>query len=171
MLLEAHKIFANLSWILLIVILISRPLAEIVGNKILFRFLRYRKRMGIACGLAAISHVVFFLIGSGLLGVYFSDPMFWSPNTFFGWGSLALVAMFFPLLTSNNFSLRYFGRHWKKIQRLAYLVFVATAVHVAMVKNDWLTVVAPTTVWLLLWVWAEIKRVKKNSANNIEKYC
>ncbi|MBU4216307.1 ferric reductase-like transmembrane domain-containing protein [Candidatus Parcubacteria bacterium] len=161
MFLETHTFFANLSWILLIIILVSRPLAEITKNKILFRVLRYRKQLGVICGLAAIVHVLFFLLGSGLAGIYFLDAEFWSLQNFYGWGSLAVVAMLFPLLTSNNFSLHFFGKYWKKIQRGTYLVFIATAIHIAMVKDEWFEVMGPVLIWLFLWTWAELRRRKR----------
>lgn len=164
MLLETHSFFANLSWLLLNIILISRPLAVMTRNKYLFKLLRFRRELGILCGLSAIIHASFFLLGSNLILAFFTDSHFWSLDSFFGWGSLALILMLAPLLTSNDYSIRFFKKYWKKIQQVTYGVYLATAIHVAMVSEDFLGILLPVSIWLALWLYAQ--RIMKNRAVN-----
>lgn len=157
MYLETHDIFAKLSWILLNVILISRPLATLTKNKHLFKLLKFRKALGIICGLSAIIHVLFFLYGSGLISTFFTDSRYWSLNNFYGWGMLALILMLVPLATSNNYSIRLFNKNWKKLQQITYGVYLATAVHIAMISGEFVKVIIPVIIWAILWLLAHYK--------------
>lgn len=149
-----HIIFAKLSWFLLIFILYVRPLADIFRWKIFFEIMRYRKWMGIVCGVSAILHAFLFLYKINSLGSFFTRSAFWHLDSFLGWGSLALVAMMFPLLTSNLFSQKLLKRNWKRVQQVTYLTFVFTGIHVSMVRGSWLSGLVPAVVWVVLWVWA-----------------
>lgn len=151
---EIHLFFAKLSWFLLIVILYWRPLAQITKNKFLLQKLIYRKQLGIICGISAFLHAGIFLISSGLLGSYFSNPNFWRPDNFLFWGSLGAVAMFFPLITSNIFSQKILGKKWKALQMFSYPAFIFTGLHIALLKGYWLSGIAPVIVWAVLWLWA-----------------
>lgn len=163
---EIHILFAKISWLLLIVILIMRPLIEVTGDRNLGYLLRYRKNLGIASGIAALLHVGIFLVGMNLFTTYFTNGIFWSWHSYLGWGSFALVAMMFPLLTSNVFSQRRLRHWWKRVQKISYLVFIFTGVHIAMVKDEWLEAFIPIFIWAILWTWAEIKRAKRKRLND-----
>lgn len=155
---EIHKLFAVLSWILLILILYIRPLAEISRGKIFLKSLRYRKHLGILCGISAIFHFFIFIIGSNSLKNYFTQSYFWNLDNFLGWGSFALVFMFFPLFTSNKFSQLILKNNWKKVQQITYLVFIFTGVHIALATGNYVIGLLPILIWSILWVWAWKKR-------------
>jgi sulfoxide reductase heme-binding subunit YedZ len=150
-------LFAKISWILLIIILMSRPLNDLFRHKILILILRYRKYLGIVCGLSAFLHVILFLTSTSSLSSFFTNSLYWRFDNFFGWGSIALILMFFPLITSNKYSQRHLKLYWKKVQRLSYPVFILVAVHVVLVKRD-LAVSIPVVIWMILWVSAFIKK-------------
>lgn len=154
---EIHRLFAHLCWFLLIAILWSRPLADILGWKILRWVVSKRKILGIACGIAGILHAGIYLIGTGRLSVYFTDPFFWTPGNYLGWGSLALAAMMLPFVTSNRFSQRMLRRNWKKVQRLSYLAFVLAGVHIGAIHGEWASGLAPVAIWAVLWLAARKK--------------
>ena len=74
------------------------------------------------------------------------------------WGFLALFAIIPPLLTSNNFFRNLLKRRWKTVQKLSYIAFILTGVHVVIAKNSWIEGVLLVSVWLLFWVYAEFKK-------------
>lgn len=157
---EIHIVFAKISWILLSIILFWRPLAQILNNKFLLKKLSYRKHLGIICGFSAILHVLIYLIGSGLMSVYFFEESFWSFKNLFGWGNLALLTLLIPFLTSNNFSQKFLKKRWKTLQQFSYLAFIFTGIHVALAKGEWLAGLLPVIIWAVLWIWAR-KRFSK----------
>lgn len=154
---EIHVLFAKISWFLLIAILLMRPLAQIGEWKFLQKNLWIRKQLGIVCGLAALMHVLVYLSESGIFAEYFFNPAFWSWKNLFGWGNLALIFLMVPFLTSNKVSQKYFKKDWQILQKFSYPAFVLTAIHVSLVKGQWLVGAVPVLVWLILWIWAEVK--------------
>ena len=150
-------LFAKISWILLIIILMARPLNDLYHHKILLLILKYRKYLGIICGISAFLHVILFSTAAGSLSDFFTNGLYWRLDNFFGWGSIALILMFFPLITSNKYSQVKLKSYWKKVQQLSYPVFILVAVHVVLVKRDWVVLV-PVVVWLILWVSAFFKK-------------
>jgi sulfoxide reductase heme-binding subunit YedZ len=162
---EPQVLFAQVSWISLIIILMVRPLNDLVHHKILVLILRYRKQLGIICGVSALLHVILFFYNTRGLGDFFVNSLYWRLDNFFGWGSLALVLILFPLITSNKYSQRHLKRYWKKIQQLSYPVFGLVAIHIILVKEE-LTALLPVAIWLILWILAFIKkkRIKKQAS-------
>ena len=148
---DSHIIFAWISWCLLILIMIMRPIAQLTSSRKIMRLLPYRKHLGLACGFAAIAHAGIFLVGSGLLYVYMTDPQFWQFSNLFGWGNLALVFLLFPFVTSNRASQRFLKRRWKTMQKFAYPAFIATAIHVAFATGTYVTSLVPLGMWMILW--------------------
>lgn len=152
---KIHLLFANISWYLLIGILYIRPLAEIFRWKPFFVILRYRRQLGILCGVSALFHATLYLWGTDALSLYFFDSFFWKLNTLFGWGSFALVAMLFPLMTSNTLSQKFFKRRWKSIQRFSYAAFILAGIHISFVRGEIYSSIVPIFLWavLLFWAW------------------
>ncbi|MFZ2310351.1 MAG: ferric reductase-like transmembrane domain-containing protein [Patescibacteria group bacterium] len=159
-------LFAKASWILLIIILMVRPLNDLFHHKILVLILRYRKYLGIICGLFAFLHVILFLTTTNGIRDFFTNSLYWRFDNFFGWGSIALILMFFPLITSNKYSQTRLKSYWKKIQQLSYPAFILVAVHVVLVKKEFSALI-PVTIWLILWVSAFFK--KKYQRKNLVK--
>lgn len=162
---EIHLLFAKISWLLLIVILFVRPLTDIFRWKFLYKILSFRKQLGIACGTAAFLHVLIYLFSIDMLGAYFSNSAFWQGDNLLGWGSFALVAMFFPLVTSNRFSQKLLKQNWKKVQRITYVTFIFVAIHVAFVKQGQLESLLIVFAWLVVWLWAWQKNKQRSFAN------
>jgi sulfoxide reductase heme-binding subunit YedZ len=154
---EIHILFAKLSWYLLIFILLMRPVGQVFNWKFLLKNLRYRKHLGIACGLAAILHVGIYLVYGRLLSVYFFDASFWSLRNLFGWGNLALLALLIPFATSNKASQKFFKKRWKTLQKFSYPALILTGVHVALSREEWLSTLVPISIWAIFWFWAWTK--------------
>jgi sulfoxide reductase heme-binding subunit YedZ len=119
----------RLSFLLLAVILFSKPLAVILNWKILDKFLGYRRQLGVLTFWFAVFH------GMGLLFLLnlFSGEGFARLVNLHGPalpGLLGLFGMILLGITSNNFSVIKLGSHrWKHIQLLAYPVFFFTSLH------------------------------------------
>ena len=158
---ELHVFFANISWFLLIVILYMRPLADITNSRKLRRLLKYRKHLGIVCGFAALIHVILYLISYDLLVPFFTESQFWQFDNLFGWGNIALIALFIPFITSNRTSQKFFKKRWKTLQYFAYPAFIFTGIHVSFAHGNVLHMI-PMFAWIVLWLWAYIlKKVRR----------
>jgi sulfoxide reductase heme-binding subunit YedZ len=153
-----HTLFATISWILLIIILYSRPLADIFRLRWLFILLRYRRQLGIASGVFAMLHIGFYLWGNAYFFSYLSEPSFLKWDNFILWGILAFIALLLPFLTSNNFSQRILKKKWKMLQNFSYLAFIFVGIHTWLVQEDVLFTLVPVFVWGVLWFWAYRKK-------------
>lgn len=60
----------------------------------------------------------------------FGEPAYWSLNHFALLAHLADITAVILLITSNNFSKRIMGIWWKRVQRLSYVYFYASAFYV-----------------------------------------
>lgn len=151
-------LFGKISWFLLALILISRPLAELSGWTPLLRGLKYRRYLGWACGIAALIHGSLFIsenrTGFALLLSDFRSYVFW--------GLAALAVLMVPLLTSNGFSRVILKGRWKLLQKFAYLAFISAAIHVFLIKKEWDALALPI-IWGSLWILAWKKRRKFNA--------
>ncbi len=161
-----HILFAKIAWYLLVAILLIRPLAELTGNKEVRFLMRYRKHLGIACGFAALLHVVIYIVGSGLLILYFTDGSFWTFTNLFGWGNVAFIALMIPFITSNQKSQRYFGRRWKTLQKFVYPAIILTGAHVVYATHSFIEGVLPVVVWGIIWLLAWYKKKCKKKQTN-----
>jgi len=121
----------------LITIVFSRPLADILPKlKILKKIVQSRKEIGIFCWSFILAHWVwFFLVNEYPLFSSILNPRFRDFSNFFWWwmaGGLIAIPL---LLTSNNYSIKFFWKYWKAIQRLTYLFFIFWAIHIRM--SNW----------------------------------
>ena len=154
---EWQQFFAGLAWVLLSLVMLIRPLAQVVRWSGWRSFLRYRRELGVAAGWAAIIHVFLYVYLAGFDYHFWLGPV-WNFNSLLGWGMLALIFMLPPLVCSNCFSQKVLKRYWKSVQRLSYLTFVFTAVHVSFVPGWFWWGMGPLLVWIVVWVGAEVKK-------------
>ena len=156
-----HTLFGTIAWILLIIILYSRPLADIFRLRWLFILLRYRRQLGIATGISAMLHIGIYLWGNDYFFSYFAEPSFWAWDNFILWGILAFIALLFPFITSNTLSQKILKKKWKLLQSFSYLAFIFVGVHMWFVKEEVLFTLVPVLVWGMLWLWAYRKKRKR----------
>lgn len=84
----------------------------------------FRRQLGKLVFLFAFSHYIL---------VRFLPSMTVLPLTPFElMGSLALVMLFFLFLTSNNLSMRYLGRGWKRLHRIIYVILWLVVLHTGL---------------------------------------
>jgi len=149
---DIHILFAQLAWILLIAVMIVRPANDLWGGSVWRWGMRYRQYLGIGAGVAAIIHIILFVWGKDL-GFDFWLSSAWNLQTLFGWGMLALICILPPLITSTIYAKKFFRKNWKRIQQLAYLAFLFTAIHIFLV-GDWGWGLGPWLIWVVLWLMA-----------------
>lgn len=159
--------FAWAAWITLLIIVLSRPLADLLQIKLIRKIQLNRKWLGLICGLAVILHVLVYAYTFNRPLTFLFSPSYWNFAKFTGWGGLAFVTMIPLLLTSNNFAIRLLKKNWKRIQRLTYLFFIASGIHIYLVGGKWLFTLVPMGIWLLVWVWAYFLNLHKR--NKVEQ--
>lgn len=108
---------------LLIFLLFVKPVATIFKSKFFMRAVTYRRESGIASFWFFIFHT------GGLIYVLRLTSISNYLVAFMFWGVIAGIGMLILVATSNNASIKYFKKNWKKIQYLSYPVLIATLVH------------------------------------------
>lgn len=130
---DDYKIFGSISWALLIVIMVVRPLADLFPGILLFRKLVITRRgMGVLSGMAALTHGIGYFY---LYPVAIGQSYLWALNQTFLYGIIALVFSTLLLVTSNNFSIKFLGKKWKWLQRGIYGMFYMTCIHIALIGH------------------------------------
>lgn len=148
-----QKKLGSLSWALLLAILFLSPLAKISQSKTLQTLMLFRREAGILMGVFAIEHSLLYFIKFNFPLASFLEPALWvraGNLNYIGWGSLALLLTIPLLITSNNFSMRLLKTHWKKLQRLTYLLFILVALHVVLVKYNYIQIIFIITAYIIL---------------------
>ena len=117
---------------LLIVALSLTPLRELIGpRRWMLWLIRNRRAIGVAAFFYLLLHLGFYVADMASLDAILDEALI--PSMLAGW--LGLAAMLAPALTSNDASMRLLGPRWKKLQRLVYVVAVATLVHWLLVHD------------------------------------
>lgn len=89
----------------------------------------YRRQLGITTFLLAFTHGMLVRIVARLtLGWY---PIARAPLFEF-FGTIALPFLFLLFATSNNTSVRYMGKWWKRFHRLVYIIVLFLLLHTAL---------------------------------------
>jgi len=144
------------SHLALFLVMVVRPTADIfTGVRWIRPLVILRKGVGVLSASVIVSFIIAKLIadaGGYLSG--FLTPAYWSLENLALFAHLADISAVLLLVTSNNLSKRLFGKNWKRIQRLSYVYFYASALYVFFVLNEtyvlfYLTVV--TAVTLIAW--------------------
>lgn len=118
--------------ITLFFVMVIRPLADIWTNTQYVRPLVILRK---GFGVVSASIVVAFLLAkiitdpSGYIQNFFTTAH-WSLTNYALFAHLADVTAVLLLITSNRFSKRILGTWWKRIQRLSYVYFYASALYV-----------------------------------------
>ena len=129
-------LFWQTAFYLLIVIMFSRPLRDIFPKvKILSKIVSIRKELWIIAWCFAFAHVIWYFLENTAPFSIIINPNIWSIDSFMAWWFIAFFVAIPLTLTSNTFSMiKMWGKNWKKLQYLAYIMFIATIIHIALVK-------------------------------------
>ena len=114
------------------------------------RLLQYRRELGVASFAYAAAHTVAYLWRKASWELIVEEAG--DPYLIAGWAALAL---FVPLaFTSNDASMRWLKRSWKRLHRLVYPAAILTFAHWVLSAFD------PTTAWLHIAALAAIEIVR-----------
>lgn len=145
------------SWILVMLILFVKPLGVIFKSRLLMMIVSLRRELGVAAFWMFLFH------GAGLIWMdqLFDLNLFLDWRGYLFWGGVAGVGMILLGLTSNNFSVKWLGKNWKRLQYVAYPVLFFATAHKTMVEERTVVpAIAIFTVFVVLKV-VEKWRVKK----------
>ncbi len=145
----------------LIFILFLSPLSKIFPRiKILTKLMVLRKQFWIIVWALVFAHFVWFMQVNNI-----QIPQLISENinplenytNFKFWWILWVIAMLFPFLTSNNFSIKLLKKKWKYLQYFSYLFFIFTILHLYFRKWE-IEEFLPLIIWIILkiLVWRKV---------------
>ncbi len=124
---------------LMIVAIALAPLQSLFGNGRLVGWLIARRRtFGVAAFGYAMLHLIFYIIDMGTMSDMLAE--FLAPGIWTGWAALALMAV--PAAISNEMSVRFLKRAWKRLQRLVYPAAILTLLHWIWVHNSFTAALA-----------------------------
>lgn len=151
---QIHPLFGNIARILLLVIVFSRPLADIFSKTKIWLYLRkivsIRQWLWIICGMFALAHGIgyFLVIDFSLLNIFSNSAVRNIKTIIWSW-LRAMAFMLLPLITSHKFWMIKLGRNRKNIQRLTYPAFALTTIHIWIVKWELLSYI----IILVFYLW------------------
>lgn len=166
---ETFKEFWEISWYLLIVVMLVRPLNDIFPKCRIFSFLlKFRRELWILVWFSALAHTIGYIKIMQYDNIFwvFTDSNTWNVKWLIFWGMLALIVCIPLLLTSNWLSTKLLWKNWKTLQRGAYLMFALVAIHIYIVNwKIWPIIVI--TIWFILFSISYFKnnRTKKISSS------
>ena len=131
---EFLKELGSLTFNILMIILISKPLVEIFQLNFLRKYLTFRRELGIIVFYNALFHSFILLIMSN----YNFNIMFnlIKSNKSFAFGLIALLILFLLFITSNDFSMKKLKRFWKILHRLVYLIPLLIFLHIFFLVKE-----------------------------------
>jgi methionine sulfoxide reductase heme-binding subunit len=113
----------------LIAALMVTPLVRLVPA--LGGLRRHRRAIGLAAFGTSLVHLGLYLATMGALDLVLAE--IGAPGIWTGWLALLLLV---PLaLTSHDAAMRWLGRNWQRLQRLAYPAAILTLAHMALVHD------------------------------------
>ncbi len=105
--------------------LLMTPLYQLRNSAFLRWLLARRRYFGVACFSYALVHMALYLVVLESAADFIQE--LGAPEIILGWLAFFMIV---PLgLTSNQVSMRFLGRNWNRLQRLAYVVGVVVLVH------------------------------------------
>lgn len=145
-----YVLFWKIAYYILLIIMFSRPLRDIFPKllKFLNKIVLIRKELWIIVWTFAIAHWIWFFIDTDSWVSMIIQWSFWTIDSFLVWWVVAFFVSIPLLFTSNKFSLIKLWKYWKKLQYLAYVMFITTILHIYLIW--WKSLI----FWLvLIWVY------------------
>lgn len=146
-----------IAWILLCIVMLAKPVS-LLFKGLFLKILPYRKWLGILLSIGIIIHVIVFASNLNFNFGFLIDPKFWNFTNLYGWGLLGFVVMIPLFITSNKFSIKLLGKNWKRLQKLAYIMFLAVGLHIYFSNGQWYFTLLPIGLWAVLYTVVLIKR-------------
>lgn len=156
----------DIAWWSVVFVMIIRPLGDIFPKYLIFKkLLIWRNGLGILSSAIILSHI--------WVGIYYTtgDFLVWMINYFthyfqtIKWNSflkvsarLSEITALLLFITSNNISQRFLWVWWKRVQRLAYVYFIAGGIYIYSFGKE--VALYSMIVWVILYIIALIKNRK-----------
>lgn len=157
---------AHISWWLLVLTMIIRPLNDLINDGMTNLIMKYRGYLGVTAGVAAIVHLGLFLYSQNSPVEYLLTGA-WDFNNVCAWGMIALILLVPIMILSCGRCKDWFKKHIKIVQGVVYTIFVFTAIHIALIEDQRWFGLVPFFVWVFLWLWV---RVKKDEEEHLEDF-
>lgn len=153
---EVFRLLGKAAMLLLVGILFVRPLADITGWRFLKIILGFRRQLGIAIFWLAFYHAAGFIYVQDLT----QAVLYFDLGYHLFYGTVAMIGMTILAATSNDRSVRYLKRHWKKVQFITYPIFFLVLIHASMAEGEFkeLIVFGSIYVFLKIAAWQLVKR-------------
>ncbi|EKE28163.1 MAG: hypothetical protein ACD_3C00086G0007 [uncultured bacterium (gcode 4)] len=176
---ETFKQFGTVSWLLLVLVMIIRPLNDIFSrNKLLSFIIKFRRELGILVWVFSIAHAIWAFseimywenLNSSI--DVLRNSILWDYELNYLWGIIAFLISLPLLITSNSMATSILKTKWKILQRLSYFMFIFVGLHIFMIKWDtWPLYIL--WFWISIYIWAYIKnkRKLKKSSNSPRWLC
>lgn len=157
------KLVWAISWYLLFLVMIIRPLSDLFSNiSILKKLVSLRKEIWIFVALTTIMHwvLLFKIMNAPLIESFFDFTWLTILNHMF-FAKLWAIISFILLITSNIWSIKILKQKWKWIQRFAYLYFFAWWLHVFLIWKDHSIIALLLMITLIIiWLFAKYKKIQ-----------
>lgn len=128
---DAAQSFGSLARDVLLVIMLSSPMAKLFRMKLLYQIVGLRRELGILFGYLGIVHGLGFMLDPQWSAIFIvpfaADPLAILPRYLFG--IFALILTLPLLITSNNLSLKILKGNWKRLHWLTYPMFAFVLLH------------------------------------------
>ena len=167
-----YNLFAKIAWILLLIIVFSRPLADIFRHYKLWDILRkivsIRQWLWIVCWIFALAHWIWYFMDISMpVTTLFTNPKLRNiKNLVWSW-IRAMIFMLLPLITSHVFWMRKLWKNRKKIQRLTYPTFIITAFHVGLARWEILKFSIIILIYIVVYILAYKMKKCHNQKNQL----
>ena len=126
---EIFPLFGQLSFLLVCLILFSKPIGVIFRWKFLNRFIARRRQAGVSAFWLFAFHAGGIIYSYGLgPGSFSSAPLLF--------GLVAGIGMIILGMTSNDYSMRLLKGKWKKVQNIAVPTFFLILLHVSLIEGE-----------------------------------
>ncbi|KKP92071.1 MAG: Ferric reductase-like protein transmembrane component-like protein [Parcubacteria group bacterium GW2011_GWA2_36_10] len=132
---SSTEIFAQIgewAWQILILVLFIKPSIKILGFKELMWLLSYRRELGILCAYFAFAHLAGNIFSLKIYKIENYLPF----NNFLFPAAIAAIIFIILYLTSNNASMRFLKKNWKRLQSLSYLLLPLISMHQILLKQE-----------------------------------
>ena len=135
----------------LFLVMLVRPLADILRGVTWLRpLVILRKGFGVLSASIVVSFILSKIIVDAT-GYFngFTNSSYWSLENLALFAHLADISAILLLVTSNKLSKRVLGKNWKRIQRLSYVYFYASAIYVFFILGENLVMFYMTVITFL----------------------
>lgn len=145
----------DLWWYTLLFIVFVRPLSDILPKlNILKKLVILRKEIWILSWVFIALHWIWFFLNSKIpVFEWLFSSEYYNMTNLFGWWMIGMYIGVILTITSNNFSIKFLWKNWKKLQRLTYLFFIFWAIHIWLVDSE---KIIPLSIvvwsWIILWI-------------------